>query len=346
MLSGQFQLEDQIVLVTGGSQGLGRQFAYKYYHETKRTKIIVVSRSRDKLKSVVEDIEGEDTKEPGICLNYNGQPLPEDRRIFYLPCDLSDFTSVQGMFNILIEHQLSPTVILSCVGGSIPKLFKDLTPKELELGIHQNYKSVVTLTHTFLQRYQDLQSASITTSDQKLEDYRCHIVLFSSEVSFFPFIGYGQYAPLKVAMKALVSILRQEILSPEFGKDHIRLSCVYPGNFHSEGYELEELTKPAITKEIEGPSSPISCNECCDKIIYWLNKGYDDVTTDAIGWILMAVDMGLNKNNNKSFLYWLQLLVGIFANLIIVPIYMLVCQWQINQYFKKSEQPDKDKKQM
>ena len=76
--------------------------------------------------------------------------------------------------------------------------------------------------------------------------------------------------------------------------------------------------------------------------------GYCDVTTNFIGWILMAVDIGLNKNNNRSFLYWLQLLVGTFANLIIVPIYNIVCQWQIKSYFnesKKNSGNDREKKE-
>lgn len=336
MLSGKFPLEDQVILITGGSQGLGKQFAYKYFHETKRTKVIVVSRSDAKLKPVVEEIEaGEDIDDEGVCLHHDtlNEDVINKRRIFYLATDLSDFNAVDDMFNTLIKFKLCPTVILNCVGGSTPKLFKDLTSNEIELGINQNYKSVVTLTHSFLQKYDQLAQFS--------SDYKCHVVLFSSEVSFFPFIGYGQYAPLKVAMKALISILRQEILAPEF-KDKVTLSCVYPGNFKSEGYELEELTKPAITKIIEGPSFPISCDECCNKIIYWLDKGYNDVTTDAVGWLLMAVDMGLNKNNNNSFLYWLQLLIGVLANLIIVPIYMIICKWQINSYFSAA---NKDKKE-
>lgn len=356
--SGHFPLENQVVLITGGSQGLGKQFAYKYFNETERTKIILVSRSDNKLYNVVKDIESNQAKpqaginnnEPICLLNEYSDDLLLNRRIFYLPCDLSDFKEVDKLFGTLSEHRLYPTVILNCVGGSIPKHFKDLTPEELELGIDQNYKSVLTLSHTLLNKFNQLSnshksfnnstllSSTITTTTvAKAAEvtYKCHLVLFSSEVCFFPFIGYSQYAPLKVAMKSLINILRQELCSSEYN-DNIKLSCVYPGNFKSEGFELEELTKPKITKIIEGPSYPISCIECCNKIIYWLDMGYNDVTTDFIGWVLMSVDMGLNKNNNKSFLCWLQLLIGGLANLLIVPIYMIICQWQIKSYFKES----------
>ena len=358
MFSGHFPLEDQVVLITGGSQGLGKQFAHKYFSETERTKIILVSRSKNKLYNAVKDIESNQNKHNNIDVNEPISLLDHDtldtdlilnKRILYLPCDLSNFNEVNNMFDILLQSHLYPTVILNCVGGSIPKLFKDLTPHELELGINQNYKSVVTLSHTLLNKYHQFSDSYKRYNITKAlkNTYRCHLILFSSEVCFFPFIGYSQYAPLKVAMKSLISILRQELYSPEYNGS-IKLSCVYPGNFKSEGFELEELTKPKITKMIEGPSYPISCAECCNKIVYWLDMGYCDVTTDFIGWVLMALDMGLNKNNNRSFLYWLQLLVGTLANLIIVPIYNIVCQWQIKSYFnesKKNSGNDREKKE-
>lgn len=155
-----------------------------------------------------------------------------------------------------------------------------------------------------------------------------HLVLFSSETAFFPFIGYGQYAPLKVSIKALTSILRQEL-------NEGRVSCVYPSNFASEGYTLEETTKPAITKQIEGPSDTISCELCCDKIVWWLSRGYDDVSIGFLGWVLMSTDMGLNKHHNFSFLWFLQILFGTLTNLIIVPLFMMKCTYDIKKWYKE-----------
>ena len=59
--------------------------------------------------------------------------------------------------------------------------------------------------------------------------------------------------------------------------------------------------------------------------------GYDDITTDFIGWVLMSLDMGLNKSDNKSFLWILQIALGAFANLVLVPLYMVVCRFQIRR---------------
>ncbi|CCF57410.1 hypothetical protein KAFR_0C04190 [Kazachstania africana CBS 2517] len=310
----KYTLEDQTVLITGGSQGLGKQFAIKYYQESRNSKIIIVSRAASKLSKVIQEIT---KQEDAIELSEKTtQSVISANRIFYIPCDISIYASVSGMFEILQSINLLPTQILQCAGGSTPKLFKDLTSEELSGGVQMNYLTSLNIAH---------HAAKLLTSK------KIHLIFFSSATAFFPFIGYSQYAPLKASLRALVSILRQEL--PNF-----RISCVYPGNFDSEGFKIEELTKPEITKEIEGPSYPISCEECCDKIIWWLEKGYDDVTTDTIGWILMSIDLGLNKNvYGRSFLYILQLILGALINLIIVPFYMLFCSYQIKSWFNKQE---------
>ncbi|QLQ78474.1 hypothetical protein HG537_0A07210 [Torulaspora globosa] len=310
MQDSRFTLEDQVVLISGGSQGLGKQFAAKYYRETVNSKIILVSRGAEKLISAVDEITG--GKVDAKRLDFDVEWSERDR-IGYIPCDLSDRKDVARLFDVLAAKKIELSQVLACAGGSTPKLFRDLTDVELEAGVKMNYLTVLFLSHKVAQRFP-----------------RCHLVLFSSETSFFPFIGYAQYAPLKGSVKSLTSILRQEM--PE-----MRISCVYPGNFDSEGYAVEETTKPSITKEIEGASALISCEECCNRIVRWLHRGYDDITVDFIGWVLMSTDMGLNKHNNRSFLWFVQLLIGTFANFLIVPIYMLFCSSNIKKWHKNQD---------
>ncbi|CCK69289.1 3-dehydrosphinganine reductase KNAG_0C01750 [Huiozyma naganishii CBS 8797] len=311
---GRYTLEGQVVLLAGASQGLGRQFAAKYFRETRETRVVLVSRSAPKLLAAIEEITGGDGAESVVCLNGElPAVVPPQARLMYYACDLGDASAVEELFCTLKRAQLVPTQVLSCVGGSVPKLFRDLTLAELDLGVRMNYMSALFLSHAALR---------LGTP--------CHLILFSSVTAFFPFIGYSQYAPAKVAIKSLVGIIRQECPPGSL----MRISCVYPGNFQSEGFILEELTKPEITRQLEGPSAAIPCELCCDKIVSWLSLGYDDITTDAIGWVLMSLDMGLNKHYNNSFLWLLQLLLGAVTNLIVVPLYMVYCNWEIRRYFK------------
>ncbi|CCE91768.1 3-dehydrosphinganine reductase TDEL_0D01840 [Torulaspora delbrueckii] len=312
MASIKYGLEDQVVLITGGSQGLGKQFAKKYYNESVRSKVVIVSRGVEKLRNAIQEVtDGEVSPRPLTKTDiWSGKD-----RIAYVPCDLSDYSSVSQLFEILKANDIVPTQFLACAGGSTPKLFKDLTGEQLEAGVKMNYFTALFLSHKVAQLYP-----------------YSHLILFSSETAFFPFIGYAQYAPSKEGIKALVSILRQEL-------SHTRVSCVYPGNFESEGFALEELEKPAITKKIEGPSEPISCEECCNRIVRRLSQGYDDITVDLVGWFLMSTDMGLNKHDNYSFLWFLQLILGTLSNLFIVPIFMLMCRYDINKWHRNQKNP-------
>lgn len=327
-------MEGQLVLITGASQGLGKQFALKIFRETKKTRIIIVSRSDDKLKKVINEIVQDDNLTPFSLMDdekFNLDYLTVSR-ICHIPGDLSDYDTMYNILFKLSKLNLRPNKIFHCVGGSIPKLYHNLTPQELDIGISQNYKSALNITHAISKIWPDVHTLQ---QDDNLITDSMHIVFFSSECAFFPFIGYSQYAPLKVALKSLIMILRQEWRN-------CRISMVYPGNFQSEGFDMEQLTKPQITKDIEGASEPISVEECCNRIIYWLNKGYDDVLTDKIGWLLMSLDMGLNKNYNNVFLWWLQLILGSVGNLLVVPIAMFVINLQITKYFRdKTKQKTK-----
>ncbi|SCU97122.1 LAME_0F18602g1_1 [Lachancea meyersii CBS 8951] len=307
---GQFSLNNQIIVVAGGSQGLGKEFARRFYQNGSNSTVIVVSRSRSKLQQAVREISGEKTAQE---LTDGLQLASGQRKILFAPCDLADYEQVERLHGTLTSCSLTPTMVLLCAGGSHPGLFKDLKGSELEMGVKVNYMTCVNLAHVAVRNWPST-----------------HLIFFSSAAAFFPFIGYSQYAPVKQSIKALVAILRQECAQQ-------RVSCVYPGNFDSEGYVLENETKPAITKEIEGPSEAISCEKCCNRIIKQLQMGYDDVTTDFIGWFLMSTDMGLNKQNNVSIGWPLLWILGIVSNLIIVPIYMLICKFQLRKWRKSTQ---------
>lgn len=295
------------VIVTGGSQGLGLELARYHFAQNPNKAIVIISRSHEKLVRACSKITKNGLFKP--LSEFDGS---SGTRLFYQATDLSDHEAVAELKESLLKLPSIERTYLTAGGASV-KLFRDYSLKELQQGIDMNYSSSLFLSHVILQN-----------------NLCPHLCFFSSEVSFFPFIGYIAYTPLKTGLKALVNVLRQEF--PE-----IRISNVYPGNFASEGYAEENLTKPEITKQIEGSSKPISVEECRAMIIKDLDNGYDDIVTDFIGWVLMSCDMGLNKNWNYSKLWFLQVLVGVFANLVIIPLYMLFLNWDIKRYLRRRE---------
>lgn len=299
-----FQPEGKVALIVGASQGIGVEIAYKLYE--RNCSVILVARRESKLKQQVARIE----KEVG----------ERNASVSFVTCDVADYERCVDLWNTVTERGQDPDFVFCCAGSSIPKLFQDLSSQDISNGINVNYSTAVNIVHS---GFKHVLSAN-EPIEQVLFKQR-HVILFSSVVSFFPFIGYAQYAPMKSAIQSLSTILRQEL-----GPYNYRVSCIFPGNFMSEGFEEEEKTKPEITKEIEGPSNPILGAQCADIILKGLDRGYDTVTTDLIGWFLSCSSLGVLPRCWGLFQVIVSLVLLIFA-----PVAMWVIQGNIMSYFKK-----------
>lgn len=302
-----FQPATKSALIVGASQGVGADIALRLYEQ--ECTVILVARTESKLKQQVARI----VQRAGEKTNSRGEPSIE-----YYVCDAADYDQCWEMWNKLMIRDIDPDFIFCCAGSSIPKLFGDLTGKELANGININYNTAVNTIHaghkTMLAKHDKLRPEQF-----KLR----HLVLFSSTVASYPFIGYAQYAPSKAAISSLSIILRQEL-----GPFNYRVSCVFPGNFESEGYAEEQLTKPEITKTIEGASKPIPSLECCDMVLDRLSKGYDSIYTDFIGWVLASLVLGVNPRCWGLFQVVISLLF-----LIIAPIANYVVYLDVKKFF-------------
>lgn len=307
-----FKPAGKCALIVGASQGIGADIALRLYEQ--QCSVILVARTESKLKEQVNriiQIAGEKT-------NSEGEPSIE-----YMVCDASDYGSCAEMWSTLMNtRNIDPDFVFCTAGSSIPKLFGDLTGAELATGMSVNYLTAVNSVHA------GHKAALVKNTGKEPEEFKKrHVVLFSSTVASYPFIGYAQYAPSKAAILSLSIILRQEL-----GPYNYRVSCVFPGNFESEGFAEEQLTKPEITKKIEGPSAAIPSLECCDMVLDKLSKGYDAVYTDFIGWVLASSVLGVNPRCWSFF----QVIVS-FIFLIIAPILNYFVYLDVLKSFKKTD---------
>lgn len=307
-----FNPAGKVALIVGASQGIGADIALRLYEQ--QCSVILVARTESKLKEQVARI----VKVAGEKTNNHGESAIE-----YLVCDAADYDQCSEMWsNLLNLREIDPDFIFCCAGSSICKLFGDLTGKELAVGVNVNYLTAVNTVHAGHKAILDKYPA------KKFDEHKKrHVVLFSSTVASYPFIGYAQYAPSKAAILSLSVILRQEL-----GPFNYRVSLVLPGNFASEGFEEEQRTKPDITKKIEGSSFPIPSLTACDIVLDRLSKGYDSIYTDFIGWVLGSTVLGVNPRCWGFF----QVIVSLIY-LIIAPILNYFVQVDVNNSFKKKE---------
>lgn len=309
MLPGKLVVQDKLALVTGASQGLGLELAEKLYN--KGCSVILVARREAVIKKEAERIKSNHGK--------------FSNTIDYIACDVSDYKQCQEMWASMAQDGKDPDFIFNCVGGSVCKLFTELSGDELSLGINTNYTATLFPIHAGIK-----QVLGDNQSKSRKEFKHRHIVIFLSVAGVYPLIGYSQYAPLKAALMALSLNLRQELTAYNY-----RVSCIFPGNFDSEGYREEERTKPSITKKIEGSSVAITTSKAADMILRDLDRGYDVSYTDSIGWILSSASLGTNPR------YWsvLQIIVS-FLFSIIAPFASMAVDRDIEGYFKEKDKED------
>lgn len=304
--SGYYPVKDRLVVVSGGSQGLGASLAKLLVKEG--ASVVIVSRTVSKLKKVIEDCEA--------------LRVSELQTMSYVAADLSVPSECARVFT---EISTPPDIVMCCAGISRPGLLLDTEPEVLEASIDSIYKSSLYFSH----------AAFKVMAKAEAQDLRPrHITFFSSVVAFFSFIGYGSYGPLKAAVRTLADVLRYECIPYD-----IKVQCVFPGNIQTEGYEIEEQTKPEITKIIEGASDVMDPDDCAKLILKRLDAGQEMVHTDFIGWVLNSISMGASPRTNPILLSLLAIILAIF-----LPVWGLFVKRDISKYFAKNKPAASPKK--
>ena len=175
-----------------------------------------------------------------------------------------------------------------------------------------NYLSSAYVAHAALQSWVN-QFRSSPAPNQTVK----HIIFTSSIVAFLPITGYGPYAPAKMALRALSDTLSQELLlyaplAP------IRTHTIFPATIFSEGYEKENLIKPAVTKKLEEADGGQTPEQVAAASVKGLERGEELITTNGIlGIALKSGMLGGSRRNGWGFvdtlMGWLIVIVMVFV---------------------------------
>ncbi|KAK3168844.1 hypothetical protein OEA41_005292 [Lepraria neglecta] len=272
----QFPVDGRTVIVTGGSQGMGKALAELL--AKKGANVLIVARTVGKLETALKD----------ICVVA---VRPSTQRFHYISADL---TSPTESTRIITEatawnNNQTPDILICCAGSATPGLFIDLPTSTIKEQIETNYYSSAYMAHAFLQPW--LQNPSGSKSQEAK-----HIVFTSSLVAFLPLVGYSLYTPSKVALRALSDTLSQELLLYH-PLCNIRTHTIFPGTIFSPGLEIENQSKPAITKKLEESDGGQTCEEVAASSIKGLEKGEEMISSGIMGVALKAGMLGSSRRN-------------------------------------------------
>ena len=110
--------KDKVVVITGGSSGIGKAAASLFIK--KNSKVIILARNKDNLEKTAKELS---------CDFYQ--------------CDVSNYKQVKNVFNKIKEHYKKIDILVNNAGFGVNKNFLDQTIEEIEEQMDVNYFGTV-----------------------------------------------------------------------------------------------------------------------------------------------------------------------------------------------------------
>ncbi|KAJ2710124.1 hypothetical protein H4R19_003902 [Coemansia spiralis] len=184
------QWADEVVVVTGGSHGVGLELTTRLLAAGARVAVVDVN----PIPPLVEAGSG-------------GQ-------VRWYGCDVTDLEQVKGMADRIRAELGDPTMLVNNAGIVVGKLLLDMTDNEVDKVVNVNLTSHFHLIRQFL--------------PAMLRCGRGHIVSIGSVVSFAGMPQGTTYCATKGGVKMLHESLRREIAS-RYEPNNIQFTIAYPG---------------------------------------------------------------------------------------------------------------------
>ena len=164
----------------------------------------------------------------------------------------------------------------------------------------------------------------------KQHQKRGKIVFVSSVLGMMGMVGYAQYSPMKFAIRGMCLITSltsglAECLRSELLLYSIDVHIYFPATILTPGLEVENQTKPELTKQIEGTDEGQTPAQCAAHLLRGVERNEYSITDGLIGWLFRISSGGSAPGSNV----WVDSLAMLPARVRIQPLtYRLVgCHW-------------------
>lgn len=221
----------------------------------------------------------------------------------------------------------APDIVWQIAGAAHPALFIETSVETLRSQMDVNYWGAAYLAHTTMKAW--TQPSSSMQQSPSTSNTPRQFIMTSSVAALAGFAGYAPYSPAKAAMRSLADTLRSEVLlyngwrrskdadlrarAPE--RD-ISIHLVMPGTISSPGLQTENLTKHAVTLELEKGDIVQTEEEVAAGAVRGLEKGGFIVTTQILASIMRWGMLGGSTRNNlfvDTIMSWIVAVVWLFV---------------------------------
>jgi 3-dehydrosphinganine reductase len=207
--------QKQIVLITGGSSGIGLEIARQLSQEGAH--IWLVARRLELLNTALKIVEAAKTN--------------ADQRFGVVSADISDPDQVQKAVQKVIDEIGLPDMVINSAGVAQPGYIQELSLEIFHWMMNVNYFGTVYVN-----------KAVIPGMIQRGSGY---LVNISSPAGYLAAFGYSAYSASKYAVTGFSDILRSEM------KPHgIRVSIVFPPDTDTPQLAYESSFQPIETQAL------------------------------------------------------------------------------------------------
>ncbi|CAI7604032.1 unnamed protein product [Penicillium discolor] len=300
----EFNVEGQTVVITGGSDGMGKAVALEL--SAKGANVVVVARTVFKLVTAVDEMKAK-------AANTFKQ------KFHYISADLTDPVECERVIAEVTTWNsgAAPDVVWCCAGFSRPGYFVDVPIEDHRQQMDTIYWTAANTAHATLRNWLN----PVAPSGQ-MKTPRRHLIFTCSTLAFVPIAGYSPYSPAKAAIRSLSDTLSQEIemYNGAYTQRHrndapaadVKIHTVFPMGILSPGFDNEQKTKPELTKKLEEADKPQTPSEVAKISINALERGEYLITTNFVGSIMKGTALGPSPKNSivgDTTLSWLSNLV-------------------------------------
>ncbi|KAK0709154.1 3-ketodihydrosphingosine reductase tsc-10 [Lasiosphaeria miniovina] len=286
-------VEGRTVLVTGASEGMGRSAAVQL--AAKGANVIIVSRNVGRLEEALVEVKA-------------AAKSSQTQRFLYISADVSekDFAERVVAEAMAWNGGAAPDIVWCVAGMSTPMLWADDGAMDAaRRNMDVNYFGAAEMSRAILRVWLAPENAAAIPNAQPK-----HIIFTASVLALFAIVGYGPYSPSKWALRGLADTLAMEL---QLYPDHpVRVHVVYPATITSPGFDRENLTKPAITVELEKAEPQETPDTVARRAIDGLEAGHYFVTMSFLGNLMRCGIIGASPRNN----WFLDTLIGWFVPII------------------------------
>ncbi|MGI9530496.1 SDR family NAD(P)-dependent oxidoreductase [Lutimonas sp.] len=202
-------MKNQLILITGGSSGIGKAAAALLYDQGAR--IILQARDPKKLETVAREID------------------PTSKKVSYYSTDLTEQEAVENTANEILVNEGLPDVIINSAGAGEWLSLKESDASYYKSSMDSPYLATAYTCKIFFDKMQERGTGQF--------------IIINSAASYFAFPGATGYTPARWAMLGFAKSLQADLYDTKF-----KVSLIVLGKVDSPYFKNNPVSEERIPK--------------------------------------------------------------------------------------------------